>query len=143
MVDSKNLTDEELAEKQEFDENDRREAAEVDNCEYLINPDPYDEHSFLLSYAHKDGWTWMKHPDNPFKIKDMMRWKQKAEKLDVIVQWLLDKNFQEFRDNIPDHADYPRFGDFYEVHSEWAGDFLEWLEKCPMRSEAILGKTKE
>ena len=82
MVDSKNLTDEELAEKQEFDENDRREAAEVDNCEYLINPDPYDEHSFLLSYAHKDGWTWMKHPDNPFKIKDMMRWKQKSEKLD-------------------------------------------------------------
>ena len=74
------------------------------------------------------------------------RWKlynECAEKLEAIRSWLLDEDFQTFRDNIPDHADYPRFGDFYEVHSEWVGDFLEWLEKCPMRSEAILGKTEE
>ena len=72
----------ELSEKLELEEIERQRASEVDNCEYLIDSDPYDEHGFLLSYAHKDGWAWMKHPDNPFKIKDIMRWKKKAEKLD-------------------------------------------------------------
>ena len=63
-----------------------------------------------------------------------------SEKLEAIQNWLLDEEFQSVRDNIPDHADYPRFGDFYSVYSDWVGEFWEWLERCPMYSVAILGE---
>ena len=65
------------------------------------------------------------------------------KKLEAIQNWLLDERFQSVRDNVPDYADYPRFGDFYSVYSNWVGEFWEWLERCPICSVAILGEKKD
>ena len=82
--------------------------------------------------------------------KDLIFWKDACfemqtykdglyDKLEAIREWLIDESFQEFRDNVPTHADYPRFNTFYDVHDDWIGDFFDWLEKCPFKKLAIQG----
>ena len=81
----------EFEDKVESDEMDRREAADVENCAYIIKSNPENEFEFLLSFYHKDGWIWKKHPDNPFKIKDIMIWAEAYKELRKLAPEIIER----------------------------------------------------
>ena len=72
----------------QWDEEKRRNASNVANCEYLIDPNPECEYEILISFFNRDGFTWKEHPDNPFKTKDIMIWKNKADLWDILQERL-------------------------------------------------------
>lgn len=99
--------------------------------QYFIEQYTQAEDMVIINYIQKDSWTWKEHPEGPFKADQIIEWKNKAEQLkyaETAIHLLTDE-VVEIRDkleaietqfhNYPDHADYRRFGDFYEVYEEW------------------------
>ena len=88
----------------QWDEEKRRNASNVANCEYLIEPNPGCEYEVLVSFFNLDGFTWKDHPDNPFKTKDIMTWKNKAELWDILQERLEEDRLAQLLTTTPDQS---------------------------------------
>lgn len=57
-------------------------ANDTETSQYFVNRDPYDEAGVIVNYIGKDGWMWKEHPEGPFTAKQIIGWKNEAEKFD-------------------------------------------------------------
>lgn len=51
---------------------------------YFIERDPYADDGVIINYIGEDSWTWKEHPEGPFKATQIIEWKNKAEKWNLI-----------------------------------------------------------
>ena len=60
-------------------------ANNTETTKYFIekDPDPYDHDRIIINYIGEAGWTWKEHPEGPFSCKQVLEWKNKAEKLPI------------------------------------------------------------
>jgi len=96
-------------------------ANNTEMTEYFVELDPYDEEGIIINYIGETGWTWKEHPEGPFKAKQILGWKNDAEKLPIYVKQFrhmtehaleledkleaVKKRFRENEDNIdPDYT---------------------------------------
>ncbi len=59
------------------------EIAIADNTEiskYFVERAPYDETRLIINYIVEKSWTWKEHPEGPFTAKQIIEWKNKAER---------------------------------------------------------------
>jgi len=65
----------------------RAEEIEIANntktTQYFVELDPYEEENLIINYIGEEGWTWKEHPEGPFSCKQVLEWKNKAEKLPI------------------------------------------------------------
>ena len=57
-------------------------ANNTETTQYMVHRDPYEEDGIIISYIGETGWTWKEHPEGPFKVAQILGWKNKAEKFD-------------------------------------------------------------
>jgi len=62
--------------------NEIKVANNTETTRYFIECDPYAEDNFIINYVGETGWTWMEHPEGPFSCKQVLEWRNKAEKFD-------------------------------------------------------------
>lgn len=48
--------------------------------QYFVERDSYTDDGIIINYIGEDGWTWKEHPEGVFKAKQIIEWKNKAEK---------------------------------------------------------------
>ena len=51
---------------------------------YFVERDSYAEDGVIINYIGELGWIWKEHPEGPFKASQIIDWKNKAEKWDMI-----------------------------------------------------------
>jgi len=61
-------------------------ANDVETTKYFVERDPYEEDGIIINYIGETGWTWKEHPEGPFKAKQILGWKNDAEKLPIYVK---------------------------------------------------------
>lgn len=67
-------------------------ANNTETTNYFITRDPRDETQFIIHYVSEERMTWKEHPDSPFNAKQVLEWKKKAWKLDVIANFIAALN---------------------------------------------------
>ena len=58
-------------------------ANNTETTKYFVERDPYDEEEIIIHYIGETGWTWKEHPEGPFKVTQILEWKNTAEKLPI------------------------------------------------------------
>jgi len=61
-------------------------ANDVETTKYFVERDPYEEDGIIINYIGETGGTWKEHPEGPFKAKQILGWKNDAEKLPIYVK---------------------------------------------------------
>ena len=57
-------------------------ANDTEISKYFVERDTYSDDAIIVNYIVEKSWTWKEHPEGPFTAKQIIEWKNKAEKMD-------------------------------------------------------------
>ena len=60
-------------------------ADDTEATTYFVERDPMAEDSIIINYSGEGMWSYREHPEGPFTVKQILGWKNKAEKLDNLL----------------------------------------------------------